>query len=139
VSNIGASAGWGLVVAASLLAGALAAASLRLPERVAATVTSFGGGVLLAAVALELVPEADAEAGAWPTALGLLAGTLVFVGADAWLTRDEGMEAMRRFQPRGHGGPPDGAAAESRRGGARRGDRRRAGSSTACPSRSRSG
>jgi cephalosporin-C deacetylase-like acetyl esterase len=29
---------------------------LRLPERVAALVTSFGGGILLAAIALELVP-----------------------------------------------------------------------------------
>jgi ZIP family zinc transporter len=106
VSNLVASAGWGLVVAASLLAGALAAASLRLPERVAATVTSFGGGVLLAAVALELVPEADAEAGAWPTALGLLAGTLVFVGADAWLTRDEGMESMRRSSHAAMAGRP---------------------------------
>ena len=33
--NIGPSLGWGLVVAASLLAGALAAARLRLPARVA--------------------------------------------------------------------------------------------------------
>ncbi len=60
MSNLGPSLGWGLVVALSLLAGALAAARLRLPERVAAMLTAFGGGVLLAAVALELVPDADA-------------------------------------------------------------------------------
>jgi zinc transporter, ZIP family len=42
------------------------------------------------------VPEADREAGAALTAAGLLAGTLVYVGADAWLNRDEGMRAMRR-------------------------------------------
>jgi hypothetical protein len=63
MANLGAAAGWGLVVAASLMAGALAAVLLRLPERVAATATAFGGGILLAAVALELVPEADAGAG----------------------------------------------------------------------------
>jgi ZIP family zinc transporter len=96
VSNFGASAGWGLAVGASLLLGAAAAAVLSLPSRVAATLTSFGGGVLLAAVALELVPEADDLAGTWLTAFGLVAGTLVFVAADWWLTRDEGMESMRR-------------------------------------------
>ena len=97
MSNLGAAAGWGLVVAASLLAGALAAALLRLPERVAAIATSFGGAILFAAIALELVPEADAGAGPALTALGLLAGTLVYVGADAWLSRDPKMDEMRRM------------------------------------------
>ena len=94
--ELGTATGWGLVVGASLVAGAVAAALLRLPERVTAIVTAFGGGILLAAVALELVPEADEGAGLALTAAGLLAGTLVYVGADAWLTRDEGMENMRR-------------------------------------------
>ena len=97
MGNLGAAAGWGLVVAASLLAGALAAVLLRLPERVAATATAFGGGILLAAVALELVPEADVGAGTALTAAGLLAGTLVYVGADAWLSRDPSMRASRRM------------------------------------------
>jgi ZIP family zinc transporter len=96
VTNLGASIGWGLVVGASLVTGAVVAVVLRLPERIAAVLTSFGGGILVAAVAFELVPEADAEAGAGITALSLVAGTLVFVGADAWLTRDPGMMAMRR-------------------------------------------
>jgi ZIP family zinc transporter len=96
MENLGASAGWGLVVGGSLLAGAVAAALLRLPERVAAILTAFGGGILLAAVALELVPEADTEAGTALTAAGLLAGTLVYVGADAWLTRDDDKTMMRR-------------------------------------------
>jgi ZIP family zinc transporter len=96
VANFGASLGWGLVVGASLVAGAVVAAVLRVPARAAAVVTAFGGGVLLSAVALELVPEADERAGRWLTAAGLLAGTLIYVGADAWLSRDEEMEAMRR-------------------------------------------
>jgi ZIP family zinc transporter len=96
VANLGASAGWGLVVGGSLLAGALVAAKLQLPERVAATLTAFGGGVLMAAVALELVPEADAEAGAALTATGLLAGTAAYVGIDAWLNRRETMAMTRR-------------------------------------------
>jgi ZIP family zinc transporter len=96
VENLGASLGWGLVIGASLLTGAVVAAMLRLPGPAAATITAFGGGVLLAAIALELVPDADAEAGLGLTAGGLLAGTLVYVGADAWLSRDQEMEMMRR-------------------------------------------
>lgn len=96
MANLGASVGWGLLIGASLVVGALAAVFLRLPERVAATLTAFGGGILLAAVALELVPEADAEAGTALTAAGLAAGTLIYVGADAWLNREPGTRAMRR-------------------------------------------
>jgi ZIP family zinc transporter len=96
VPNLGPSIGWGLAVAVSLLAGALTAARVHLPERAAATLTAFGGGVLLAAVALELVPDADAEAGTALTAIGLVAGTLVYVGADAWLSRTETHGEMRR-------------------------------------------
>jgi ZIP family zinc transporter len=97
MANLGAAAGWGLVVAASLLAGALAAVLLRLPERVAATATAFGGGILFAAIALELVPDADAGAGRALTAAGLIAGTLIYVAADAWLSRDPSTQAMRRM------------------------------------------
>jgi ZIP family zinc transporter len=96
VTDLGASLGWGLVVGASLLAGAVAAALLKLPPRIAAVVTSFGGGLLFSAIAFELVPEADERAGTVVTVAGLVAGTLVFVGADGWLTRDDEMEAMRR-------------------------------------------
>jgi ZIP family zinc transporter len=96
VGNLGASIGWGIVVGASLLLGAVAAARFRLPSRFAATLTAFGGGILLAAVALELVPDADAEAGTALTAAGLIGGTLVYVAADAWLNRKQGMMSMRR-------------------------------------------
>lgn len=78
------------------MAGAVLAAALALPPRIAASLTAFGGGLLFAAVALELVPEADAGAGTALTAGGLLAGTLIYVGADAWLNRDPGMRDMRR-------------------------------------------
>jgi zinc transporter, ZIP family len=112
MSNVGTAAGWGLVVAGSLMAGALVAAGLRLPPRVAAAVTAFGGGVLLAAVAVELVPEADELAGRWVTAAGLLAGTLLYVGADAWLTRDERKRQARYSAHAAMAGQPMPAAAE---------------------------
>jgi zinc transporter, ZIP family len=96
MGNLGASVGWGALVGASLVVGAVAAALLTLPERAAATVTAFGGGILLAAIALELIPDADHEAGKALTAAGLAAGTLVYVAADWWLGRDERRDTMRR-------------------------------------------
>ena len=96
MANLGPSVGWGLAVAASLLFGGAVAALLKLPDRLAALITAFGGGTLLAAIAFELVPEADERAGLAPTALGLLAGTLIFVAADAYLSRDEERREMRR-------------------------------------------
>jgi ZIP family zinc transporter len=42
------------------------------------------------------VPEADRDAGLALTAVGLVAGTLVYVAADAWLSRDPGEDSMRR-------------------------------------------
>ena len=120
MTGLGASIGWGLLIGASLLAGAVVAAVAKLPDRVAALLTAFGGGILFAAVALELVPEADREAGAPLTVVGLLVGTLVYVGADAALNRSASRKAMRRS---GHaaaaGGAmdlPDDADAEATRG-----------------------
>jgi ZIP family zinc transporter len=119
MDNLGASLGWGLAVGGSLVVGAVAAALFRLPGRVAATLTAFGRGILFSAVALELVPEADREAGAALTALGLLAGTLVYVGADWWLGRDADMMAMRRSGHAAAAGQPmemPASHAESARG-----------------------
>ncbi len=96
MSNFGASGGWGLAVASSLIIGALLAARFTLPVRVAATVTAFGGGLLFSAVALELVPEADELAGLGITATGLLVGTAIFAGADLWLSREPSTEHVRR-------------------------------------------
>jgi len=96
MEHLGASVAWGLAIGGSLMAGAVVAAVFKLPERTAATLTAFGGGILLSAIALELVPEADREAGATLTALGLLAGTLVYVGSDWWLGRDADKMVMRR-------------------------------------------
>jgi ZIP family zinc transporter len=112
--------GWGALVGLSLVAGALAAARLSLPERVAAALTSFGGGVLLAAVALELVPDADERAGTWLTAAGLVAGALVYIAADAWLSRNESTDLMRRSGHAAMAGQP--MAMEARGADAARGE-----------------
>lgn len=96
MGDAAAAATWGVLVAASLAVGAVAAARLRLPERVAALVTATGGGILLAAVALELVPEADSRAGTAWTSAGLLAGAGLYVALDALLAQDDQTRMMRR-------------------------------------------
>ena len=96
MDDVGALFLWGCAVGGSLAVGALLAAFVRLPERWAALLTAFGGGLLLAAVAFELVPEADERAGLWLTAGGLVAGTLLYVVADGLLGADDDTEAMRR-------------------------------------------
>jgi zinc transporter, ZIP family len=83
-------------ITASLLAGAAVASKVKLPPRAAAMLTAFGGGILFASVALELVPDADEGAGIVGTAVGLGVGTLVYVVADLILTRSEAARAMRR-------------------------------------------
>lgn len=96
MSNLGSSAAVGALVAGSLVAGSVAAARLRLSPHLAALITAAGGGTLLAAIALELVPEADEGAGKSWTVVGLAVGAILYVAADAWLTRDEHDKAMRR-------------------------------------------
>jgi len=73
----------------------VAALAFRLPARLAAMLTAFGGGILMSAVALELVPQADAEAGPVLATAGLIGGMVVFVSIDAWLGRDEDVRMMR--------------------------------------------
>ncbi|MGI9111464.1 MAG: hypothetical protein ACR2GT_04605 [Gaiellaceae bacterium] len=50
--------------------------------------------------------EADRDAGSTITALGLVAGTLVYVTADRWLTRDDSMAEMRRSAHAAAAGEP---------------------------------
>jgi ZIP family zinc transporter len=112
VTGAAAAASWALLVAASLTLGAVAAVRLRLSERIAAVVTAFGGGILLSALARELVPEADARAGPWWTAAGVLAGAGIYVGVDAWLARDERLRTMRRSVHAAAAGRPISAATQ---------------------------
>ncbi|MDR6508151.1 ZIP family zinc transporter [Arthrobacter oryzae] len=59
----------------------------RIPSKLVSSVMSFGAGVLIYALAFELVDEAVEGGGLWPTAAGFLAGSLVYVGANMLLAR----------------------------------------------------
>ncbi len=70
---------WGGIAAAALLLGAAIAMAVRLPDRVLGLILAFGAGVLMSAVAYELVEEAlQAELGSPLVALGFASGAVVF-------------------------------------------------------------
>ena len=78
---------WGLLGGAALVIGALIAWLVRVPDGVVAGVMAFGSGVLISAVAFDLMAEAADTGGLVPTALGFLGGAVAYLGANALLAR----------------------------------------------------
>lgn len=78
---------WGLVAGGALVLGAAIAWAVRVPQTVVALVMAFGAGVLISALAFDLVDEAETTGGLIPTVLGFLAGALVYVAANLVLAR----------------------------------------------------
>ena len=77
--------GWGLLAASSLVIGALVALLFRISLRVVGLIMGFGAGVLISAVAFDLVEEAAGKAsGHGAVIAGIFAGCGVFFGGD-WL------------------------------------------------------
>src|SRR5690349_6068608 len=79
--------GWGLLAGSALLVGAAIGYLARIPRRVVASVMGFGAGVLLSAVAFELISEAEERAGLAPTALGAVVGAVTYTGCNVLLAR----------------------------------------------------
>lgn len=74
---------WGLVAGSSLVVGGVVALRFRIPQRALGLIMAFGAGVLISAVAYELVGEAfDTSAGSGGVALGLFAGAGAFFAGD---------------------------------------------------------
>ena len=78
---------WGLLGGAALVLGALVAWFLRVPDGVVASVMAFGSGVLISAVAFDLMEEAVETGGLTATAVGFLGGAAVYLAANALLAR----------------------------------------------------
>lgn len=82
---------WGLLAASSLLGGAWLAQRFKIPKRALGLVMAFGVGVLISAVAFELVEEAfqvyAIHSNAWTVATGLLTGAVVFFVGDTIIGR----------------------------------------------------
>ena len=91
--------GWALLGASSLLIGALIAFAVRIADRLLGFILAFGAGVLISAVAYDLVEEAVAVTdGPRAVATGFALGALVFFAGDVAIDR-----RMERSSSHGHG------------------------------------
>lgn len=77
----------GLAAGGALVLGALLGWFLRVPRIVVTSVMAFGSGVLISALAFDLVLEAQQEGGLAATAAGFAVGALAYVGANTLLDR----------------------------------------------------
>lgn len=78
---------WGLLGGSALLIGAAVGYTIRLPQRLISAVMAAGAGVLISAVAFDLMDEAFNRAGLPATALGFLGGAIVYTAANLIVSR----------------------------------------------------
>lgn len=96
---------WGLVAGSSLLIGGVIASFRPVGQRALGLIMAFGSGVLISAVAYELVEEGFAASDGSGIWIGLLAGSVTFYAGDELLSR-----AGARDRKRSHGGHEDSSA-----------------------------
>lgn len=92
---------WGLLGASSLVIGAAVAFLFKLPTRVAAGIMAFGCGVLISAVAYDLMLEGFEAAGIWPIIIGAVAGSAAYTVAN-WLVSRHGAKHRKRSGQQQH-------------------------------------
>jgi ZIP family zinc transporter len=97
---------WGAIASSSLLLGGLLVMWRPIRQHTLGLVMAFGAGVLISAVAYELVAEAVAIGGVrgdgyWPVAFGLGAGALTFFVGDWYIDRLGGDKRKRSDQEAG--------------------------------------
>ncbi len=95
---------WGLLSGGALVLGAAIGFFARVPQRVVAAVMAFGSGVLISALAFELVTEAEETGGIWATIIGFVAGAGTYTIANLVLAA-RGAAARKRS---GHQQPSEG-------------------------------
>jgi len=90
---------WGLVGGVALVLGAVIGLAVVVPRKVIGLVMAFGAGVLISALAFELVAEAFRAGGRDATAVGLALGSLTFLLGDRALDRAGGANRKRSSGP----------------------------------------
>ena len=78
---------WGLVGGSALVIGAAIAWVASLPQRLIAAIMSIGSGVLISAVAFDLMDEAFEQGGFGATAIGFVGGAAVYTAANIFISR----------------------------------------------------
>jgi ZIP family zinc transporter len=86
---------WGMVAGSALVAGALAGYYLDLPQRLTAAIMAFGSGVLISALAFDLMDDAYRRGGFDSAALGFVGGAAVYTAAN-WLLSRRGAKTRKR-------------------------------------------
>jgi ZIP family zinc transporter len=86
---------WGLLSGSALLIGAAVGFRFAVPARVTAAIMAFGAGVLISALAFELVEEAHHRGGLDATVIGFATGALLFTGAN-WRLAHRGARHRKR-------------------------------------------
>ena len=90
---------WGLLGGSALLLGTALAYLVRLPPRLTASIMAFGCGVLMSAVAYDLLLEGYELASFRPIAIGAMAGSLAYTVAN-WLVSHGGLSFGGRHRKR---------------------------------------
>ncbi len=83
---------WGFIGSSSLIAGGFIAFGIGLSRRTVGLIMAFGAGVLLSAVAYELVAEALEASGNARVTLGLAIGAATFFLGDRWVNSRGGAQ-----------------------------------------------
>lgn len=78
---------WGFVAGAALLVGAGIAYWLQVPTRLIAAIMAFGSGVLISALAVDLMNEAYKRGGFDSTSVGFLGGAAIYTAANIYLAK----------------------------------------------------
>jgi len=103
---MGSAFGWGILAASSLLVGALVALRFRIRPFVIGLIMAFGAGVLISAVAFDLVEEASDKSSSNAVVIaGLFAGCAVFFGGDWLIDRAGGGDRKRASGTQEAGSP----------------------------------
>ncbi|RYZ21387.1 MAG: ZIP family zinc transporter [Chitinophagaceae bacterium] len=81
-----AASGWGLVSGSALVLGALIGYYRQVSARNIGLIMAFGSGVLISALAFELMEEAYGKGGFPATAIGFISGAVLYTGANYLLS-----------------------------------------------------
>jgi ZIP family zinc transporter len=86
---------WGLISGSALIIGALLAYFVKVPKKLIAFVMAFGSGVLISALAFNLMDEAYKRGGFDSTAIGFISGAILYAVSN-YLLNKKGAKHRKR-------------------------------------------
>lgn len=86
---------WGLLAGGALVLGAAVAWFVKVPQRMIAAIMAFGSGVLISALAFELMEEAYERGGLDSTGAGFIGGAAIYTLAN-WMLARHGAKHRKR-------------------------------------------